>query len=67
MVTLRIESGREGQHVGGTELHTERAALTAFHIDGNKTLGHRTLHEVFSFYGSKLHAIEGIRDLNRRH
>jgi hypothetical protein len=40
MVTLGIESRRKSQHVGGTELHAESAAFTAFHIDGNKTLGH---------------------------
>jgi hypothetical protein len=41
MVTLGIESGRESQHVGRTELHTKRAAFTTFHIDGDKTLWHR--------------------------
>jgi hypothetical protein len=41
VVTLGIESGRESQHVGRTELHAKRAAFTTFHIDGDKTLGHR--------------------------
>jgi hypothetical protein len=41
MVTLGIKSRRQSQHVGGTELHTKGAAFTAFHIDGDKTLGHR--------------------------
>jgi hypothetical protein len=40
MITLGIKGGRESQHVGGAELHAERAAFTAFHVDGNETFGH---------------------------
>jgi len=40
MVALGIESGRERQHVGGTELHTETAGFATFNDDGNASFCH---------------------------
>jgi hypothetical protein len=51
-----------GQNSTQNEQPLQRSTLMA-----TKPLDTGTLHEVVSSYASKLHAIEGIRDLNHRH
>jgi hypothetical protein len=40
MISLGIESRRQRQNLGWTELHAETASLAAFDDDGNATFGH---------------------------
>jgi hypothetical protein len=40
MVALGIESGRQGEHLGGTKLHTESAGFAALDDDGNTAFCH---------------------------
>ena len=46
VVTLRIESGRESQNVGGAKLDTEPAPLAALDGNGNETFGHKNPPDV---------------------
>jgi hypothetical protein len=40
MVALRVEGGRERQHVRGTELHAEAAGFAALHDNRNTSFCH---------------------------
>jgi hypothetical protein len=40
MVALGVESGREREHVGGTELHTEAAGFATLDDNGNTSFWH---------------------------
>jgi hypothetical protein len=56
MVALGIESGRQLEHVGGTELHTEAASFTALDDDGNTSFWHGD---------SNLKAIDSDHEISR--
>src|SRR4051812_9733453 len=46
MVSLGIESGREGQHVRRTKLNAKSASLTPFFMDGNGATRHFVLTDL---------------------